>query len=160
MKEMGRTLLAVKRRARRLRIRFAMRGLGGPHRGRTVRNWTKAEDSELALLIGEKSHAQIARILGRSRQAVNSRASILGLKGMERKLTIKEAARRLGVSWTTVRSYGDKLNKHWRKGNGANPGLDEIDLSDIAEAILEEPKSQVMTSAPALRRIAEGDCAA
>lgn len=157
MREMDRTLLAVKRRARRLRVRFAMRGLGGVHRGRVVRNWTKAEDNELAMMLGTLSHARIARQLGRSRQAVNNRASILGLDCKQGTLTVLEASRRLGVSWATVRNYGDKLGRRWCKGNGADPGLDLMDLADVAQAILDEPKSQVKVRAPRLRQIAEGD---
>ncbi len=156
-RELGRSVPAIKRRVKRLGLRFAMRGLGGHMTGARTRNWTPLEQRHLEVLVGDKSIAQIAKELGRSKNAVASRINQHKLDAKQGRYTILDAARILGVSDGTVVNYRKKLRRRWCMERGAAPGLELEDIAEVAAAILREPTSQVTVSSVHLRRIAEGD---
>jgi hypothetical protein len=158
VREIGRTVIAVKQRARRLRLRFAARDLGGPRAGTTARYWTRAEDQAIRLMVGHKSMEAIGRELGRSRDAIISRVTRLGLgnRYKQGRLTLEEAGRILGCTGATVGKWRDRLGRRWARGNGAEPGMEPEDVALVARAMLARG-AQVKTRAPVLRRIAEGE---
>lgn len=156
-RELGRPINSVKRRAGRLGVRFAMRGLGGHLRGRVARGWTRSEDQRLRMIVGERSYAVIAAQLDRTVNAVTARVQRLGLDPMQGRRTLVEAAALLGVSDMTVANYRSRLSRPWRSGNGARPGMTDDDVALVAREILGNPNTQVTVPAARLRRIADGD---
>lgn len=157
VRELGRTVLAVKRRAGRLRIRFAARGLGGKHVGKQAKNWTPAEDRALACLVQDLPYTKIARELGRTREAIACRVLQLGLRPREHKYSMLEVAEFLGISDATVANYRTRLGQKWGMRHGQWPGLDSLDVAELAQAILDQGNTRVTVPASHLRRIAEGE---
>lgn len=153
---MGRTLISVRRYAQGRGIKFAMRGLGGHLRGKVARNWDRAEDNRLRMLVGEMAYDKIAAELGRSKTSIACRVYQLKIPATQGRYTMVEAAGLIGVSDTTVGNYRRKLRASWRRGRGAEPGLTAEDVSRVAQEILRTPTSHVAVT-PRLRRAASGD---
>lgn len=77
--ELGRSVSAVKRRARELVLGS---GWIAPHkRGYVARStWTAERDAEMLALLGTVSDVELARRLGRSVGAINSRLGVLAAR--------------------------------------------------------------------------------
>ena len=77
--ELGRSVSAVKRRARELAL-----GIGwiAPHRRGYVAHsaWTAERDAEMLRLLGTVDDDELARMIGRSVGAINSRLGVLAAR--------------------------------------------------------------------------------
>lgn len=120
----GRAWCRVCNRLRARRARALRAGRPDPHpefvRLKTP-DWTPAEDQRLRELLADHcSYAEAARALGRSAEAVEKRAQMLGCRLLRAYgESLPAVARRLGVSASTVRSW---VQKGWLRAvpSGAN----------------------------------------
>lgn len=77
--ELGRSVSAVKRRAREFGLG---KGWIAPHRRGYVAHsaWTPERDAEMLRLLGTVDDDELARMIGRSVSAINSRLSVLAAR--------------------------------------------------------------------------------
>lgn len=157
--QLGRTILSLQRRTKELGIRFRYIVQGGPVVGLVTRIWTADDDRVLVSMAGERSAGEIARVLGRTGNAVMMRMRKLGIDHRQGTCSTEQAAKILGVSGPTVRSYRDRLGYKWatRTRQSIRPGPTNDDISEIAHAILRNERSRTTVAANRLRKIADGE---
>ena len=113
--------------------------MGLPHNGH--RPWTVLEQRRAVdLAIAGTSHAEIARILGRTESAIDNRLSIIGGGELNYRLTVaekrrsaamdmlalgrtvREIAAELGVIERTVRRYREEMPDWWSDASSREAG--------------------------------------
>jgi predicted transcriptional regulator len=137
---LDRKITAVHNKAQRMGVRFKVKEQPN---GTKFRVWTKAEETALWGLAERYSIEQAARRLNRPFDSVQVKASRLGISFRERRMTLSELAKLLGVGIPTVRSRRDKLGLRFRTNKTTGPqsmrGPTGAEIVAIARDILENP---------------------
>jgi len=137
---LDREIKAIHNKAQRIGVRFKVKEQPD---GNKFRFWTKAEETMLWGLAEKCSIEQAARRLHRPYDSVQVKASRLGISFRERRMTLAELAKLLGVSLPTIRHRRDKLGLRFRTDKTTGPqvmrGPTGDEIAAIARDILENP---------------------
>lgn len=140
---LGRTVPAVRCKARKLKIRLYVERLKD---GSIRRGWTLKEVSDLYGLSERTTLEGAAQRLKRSPDAVKKKAQKLGISFREDRMTLCEMAKILGISHNTLCRRRDKLGLTFRRstrkgdrGRGHMRGPTGDDIIAIAKDMLRDP---------------------
>lgn len=109
---LGRTVAAVRCKAKKLGVRFMIEHMKD---GTIRRGWTSDEVMTLYSLSEWTTLDHAAERLKRSPHAVKKKASKLGISFRQGRMTLEDVSRILGISKNTVRRKRDRLGLSFRK---------------------------------------------